>query len=246
MIWVFPMAGHGTRTMKYGEFKPLIKICKGYSILKTCLSGIKEMIEIDHEVIFITTVDQNKKHKVMENIEKLLVDLGLKVKFKIVLLKETPKGQALTIKKAIEKINYNQVDKPCLVVNPDQLIFFDLDAIDRRRCSVGVYFNTKASSCFYDLGVCDDRVKGIKEKTKISHYASSGVFYFNSIKNLCNCIKWAENNDKFFNEELFLGPCMQYFKDLLYFQTIVKFDLGNEHSIELFRKFTKQFIEGEK
>tara|TARA_R100001015_G_C4566193_1_gene125097 strand:- start:84 stop:824 length:741 start_codon:yes stop_codon:yes gene_type:complete len=246
MIWIFPMAGYGTRTKKYGEFKPLIEVCKGYSILKICLSGIKEMIKSDDEMIFITTTDQDKDHSVEQNIKKLLVDLDLKIEFKVVLLKETPKGQALTIKKAIKKINYNQTSKPCLVINPDQLIFFDLDSIDKSKCSVGIYFNTKSSSCFYNLGIYDDRVKEIKEKIKISHYASSGVFYFNSIKNLYNCIKWAENNNKFFNGELFLGPCMQYFNDLLYFQTIVKFDLGNEYSIELFKKFTKHLTDGEK
>ena len=164
MIWIFPMAGYGTRTKKYGAFKPLIEICKGYSILKTCLTGIKEMIKIDDEMIFIATIEQNKKHNVMKNIEKLLVDLDLKAKFKIVLLKETPKGQALTIKNAINKINYDKVNKPCLVINPDQLIFFDLNSIEKSKCSVGIYFNTKPSSCFYDLEIDNRKVKQIKEK----------------------------------------------------------------------------------
>ena len=246
MIWIFPMAGYGSRTMKYGEFKPLIQICKGYSILKTCLSGIKEMIKADDELIFITTAGQNKKHNVVENIEKLLVDLNLKVKLKIVLLKETPKGQALTIKNAINKINYNQVDKPCLVINPDQLIFFDLNSIEKSKCSVGIYFNTKPSSCFYDLEIENRNIKQIKEKSKISHYASSGVFYFKSVASLNDCIKWAEDTKRFHNGELFLGPCMQFFNDLSYFQTLVKFDLGNENSIELFKKFTKNFLKGVK
>jgi|7_EtaG_2_1085326.scaffolds.fasta_scaffold00244_28 hypothetical protein len=242
MNWVFPIAGHGTRTSEFGDYKPLIEVVERYSILKLCLMGIASMISPDDILIFITSKEQEKKHKVANNINKIIAELNITANPETVIIEKTPPGQALTIKEGLLNSNLKILNEAAFVINSDQVVFFDRRLIEPERCSVGLYFNDTASSCFFDLDIHNRIVTEIKEKTKISCYASAGVFYFNSVKNMIECIEWGERNNKYYNDELYLGPCMQYFKDLSYFQTILKFDLGNTKKIELFKKFSEQLI----
>ena len=118
-------------------------------------------------------------------------------------------------------------------------MFFDLEKIDRTKCAVGLYFNNASSSCFFDLDMKNNIVKNIKEKEKISYNASSGVFYFTNTKAILECINWGIEKQLYHNGEIYLGPCMAYFKELFYFQTLVKFDLGSAYKINLFKNFFK-------
>tara|TARA_R100000008_G_C3514051_1_gene130371 strand:- start:80 stop:694 length:615 start_codon:yes stop_codon:yes gene_type:complete len=200
------------------------------------------MISSNDVLIFVTSKDQESKHKVTSNVNKIVAELNIKATPEIVIIEKTPPGQALTIKEGLLNSDLKIIDEAAYVINSDQVVFFDQDLIEPDRCSVGLYFNDTASSCFFDLDIHNQLVTEIKEKTKISCYASAGVFYFNTVKNMIECIEWGEKNNKYYNNELYLGPCMQYFKDLSYFQTILKFDLGNTKKIELFKKFSEQLI----
>jgi len=239
MNWVFPIAGYGTRTKKLGNYKPLIEIFPSRSILNICLSGLKTIISPEDRLIFIASEAQESKYSVGENINKILYDLDLKNQFNVVLLDKTPPGQALTIKNGVEKLEEKVLKNKTFVVNSDQFVFFDFESIDLEKPAAGLYFNDTSSSCFYNLDIEKHVVNEIKEKEKISCYASSGVFYFPSAQDLINCIKWGIKEDKRYNNELYLGPCMGFFDNLSYFQTLIKFDLGNNKKIDLFKKVIK-------
>jgi hypothetical protein len=239
MIWAFPIAGYGTRTSKYGKYKPFIPVFKNYPIIKMCLMGLLSSMAKEDKLVFITSSEQEKTYNVIDTIRLVLIELQIDNEFEIIVIDKTPAGQALTIEQGIAKSKIVKSEDNIMVINSDQMVFFDMNQVDMETCSVGVYFNDSSSSCFYNLSLESNKVVSIKEKTKISHYASSGVFYFNSILNLQDSINWAKQNNKQYNGELYLGPCMEYFDNLSFFKTIVKFDLGNISKIDLFKKFWK-------
>jgi len=242
MNWIFPIAGHGTRTSSLGGYKPFIEIISNHTILKLCLLGLKSLMKSEDRLVFITSDEQEIKYSVSKNIKTILSQLNLKNKLDIVLLNNTPNGQALTVKYAIERLDPRFLKNKTFVVNSDQLVFFDINNVNLNTCSVGLYFNDDNTSCFFDLDIKNGLVNKIREKTKISCYASSGVFYFNTGENLLSCINWAMDENKFYKNELHLGPCMEYFKDLSYFQTSVKLDLGNVEKIKSFNGFIRNLV----
>jgi hypothetical protein len=245
MIWIFPIAGYGTRTSTLGSYKPFIEIFENYKILKICLMGIKSHIKKDDKLLFIASREQETQHDVSYNVQLITDELGFETKNIFSILDETPKGQALTIKHGLQSIEDNLKTEKVFVVNSDQMVAFDFKNIDFSRPSAGLYFATGDKSCFYKLDFNSKTIIDIKEKQKISCYASAGVFYFNTIDVLLRSIEWAIQNKKTYNGELYLGPCMEYFANLSYFPTTMKFDLGNVKSIEFF-KSTFNFWEKDK
>jgi len=237
MNWIFPMAGFGTRTKKLGNYKPQIEILPNYSIFKLCVTGLKSLIDPKDTFIFIASEYQYSNFSIEKNIKQVFEDLGLSNKTINIALSETPPGQALTVKTAIEGLDDTILKDKTFVINSDQFLFFDINKVDLNKNSVGLYFNDGSSSCFFDLEINNKKVNQIKEKEKISHYASAGVFYFTSARNIIDCVNWAMRENKFYKNELYLGPCMEYFQDLSYFKTLVKFDLGNIENINLFKMF---------
>ena len=243
MNWIFPIAGHGTRTSSLGEYKPLIEIFPQYSILKLCLAGLGSIIQPGDTLVFITTDGQERAHDVTANVQLILEALDLKAMAQVIILNNTPPGQALTLKYGIDAFGESFMKEKTFVVNSDQVVFFDLKNVNMNRCGTGLYFSDGTSSCFFDIDINNKSIKQIKEKQKISCYASAGVFYFTSAQEILDCIEWGIDNRVYYNNELYLGPCMQYFNDLSYFQTIMKFDLGTPPQIDLFRKFSEHLIE---
>ena len=239
MNWIFPIAGHGTRTKELRDYKPFIEILPGRNILKMCLVGLKDKISPEDNLFFIVSENQELEYSVKKNVTTVLCDLGLKNKANVLLLDKTPPGQAHTVKNGIEDLNKNILRSETFIVNSDQFVFFDLEDVDLKKPSVGLYFSDGSSSCFFDLDIKEHSVREIKEKQKISSYASSGVFYFPSGLELLKCIQWGIETNKQHNDELYLGPCMGYFDNLSYFQTLVKFDLGNIRKIGLFKEIIK-------
>ena len=197
--------------------------------------GIKSHIKKDDKLVFIASREQEEQHNVTRNVEIIVNDLGLKTKNIISILNKTPSGQALTIKHGLKGIKEEFKTEKVFVINSDQMVTFDLENIDFSRPGTGLYFNIGDKSCFYKLDFNSKTIIDIKEKQKISCYASAGVFYFNTLDVMMRSIEWAIKNKKTYNGELYLGPCMEYFGNLSYFPTTMKFDLGNVRSIEFFK-----------
>jgi len=235
MIWVFPIAGYGTRTSTLGPYKPFIEIFPNHKILKLCLMGIKNHIQKQDKLVFIASREQEETHKVIKNIQFILNDLNLKTENIVSILDKTPKGQALTVRQGLKNIDEELISEKVFVINSDQMVCFNIEEVDFTRPGAGLYFNTGNKSCFYELDFNSKTIINIKEKQKISCYAAAGVFYFNTVDVMMRSIEWAIKNQKTYNGELYLGPCMEYFGNLSYFPTTMKFDLGNVRSIEFFK-----------
>jgi hypothetical protein len=243
MNWVFPIAGFGTRTSSLGKYKPLIDVFSNHSVLKMCLCGIGGVLNSDDRLIFIASKQQEEDFDVSRNIRKILMEIGLSNEMRMITLDITPNGQALTLKEGIKTLTSDILEEKVFVVNSDQMVFFDPRSVNTDKCSVGIYFNDEPSSCFYELDINSKIVKGIREKEMISGYASAGVFYFTSGKKVLECVDWGIKNNKYYNGELYLGPCMGAERDLSYFKTLIKFDLGSVSKINLFRKFGESLIQ---
>lgn len=244
--WIFPIAGYGTRTSSLGNYKPFVEVMDDYSILRLCLLGLKSIINAEDNLVFITTDFYEQKSNVEHVIRNLIKKMNLNNSVNVVTLPSTPNGQAHTLKEGVEMLGSGILKERVFVINSDQMIFFNPAKVDMSKCSVGLYFNDEASSCFYDLDLKSNLVTKIKEKQRISAYASAGVFYFTTAQQLLNCIDWGIKNDKYYNGELYLGPCMEALSELSFFKTLVKFDLGNVKNIKLFKEFGENFISQEK
>lgn len=245
MNFIFPMAGYGTRTSSLGQYKPFIEVLPRLPILKICLMGLKSQILSNDTLIFVSTVEQDLKYDVKKSIDRILSELGIK-NYNVALIKETPPGQALTVRHGVfnflaqDPTNQNKAKDKTIVINPDQCVLFNID--DSTGPSVGLYFNMGTNSCFFDIDTKDKKIKSIKEKDPISSYASAGIFVFPNFNEMVDAIDWGEKTEKTYNGELHLGPCMEYFSDLGYFKTDMKFDLGNVDQVTRFAKIIKEII----
>ena len=103
MIWAFPIAGYGTRTSKYGKFKPFIPVFKNYPIIKMCLMGLSSSMAKEDKLVFITSSEQEKTYSVIDTMKLVLTELQIDNEFEIILIDKTPAGQALTIEQGIAK-----------------------------------------------------------------------------------------------------------------------------------------------
>ena len=243
MNWIFPIAGHGKRTSSLGDYKPLIEVLPGWSMLKLCLASLKSLIQPADRLVFIFSKAQEEEYMVEVSVRAVLNELNLYNNVDFATLEITPAGQALTIMHALDQLDVDILQDQTYVINSDQVVFFDPALIDQARNSVGMYFNQGAGSCFYNLDTTNRKVVEIKEKQKISCNAAAGVFYFTSAMELKNAIQWGIDTNKQHGGELYLGPCMEMFEDLSYFQTMMKFDLGNIEKITLFKKFCESIKE---
>ena len=252
MNWIFPIAGFGTRTKDLGEYKPFIEICSNFSILKACLLGLRSMFRDGDTFIFISTKQHEEDFNVTSNILSIMSEIKLGQSFcdfvercdtTVPLLDETPPGQALTIFQGISSRCQVSPDdfklEPATVINADQFIMFDIDSVEKQVPSVGIYFDDGDKSCFFDIDLFSNTVNEIKEKQKISSYASAGVFYFPTINSIMECIEWGIENNVTTNGELYLSSCLDYFPKVSYFKTDMKFNLGNPKNINRFKRFWK-------
>ena len=238
MIWILPMAGKGTRTNSLGKFKPFVKV-NGKKIIDWFLIGIKNKIKKNDIIFLITTIDYEKKYNFKKKIKLIFKKNKLKTKnliFKFV--NETPNGPAYTVSSIKNILRKSKV--PCVIINPDQFVDFDLpNKFERNNIYIPLYFNNHGNSSYVKLNSQGNIIE-IKEKNLISNYASSGVYIFGSTKILKDSFKKfkKENTTSEINMSNIINNYIKIQKlkaePLL---TFFKYDLGNIESIKNFKKW---------
>ncbi len=250
MNWIFPIAGFGARTQELGSYKPFIEVAPRLPMLQACLTGLRSMFKDGDTFTFISTKQHEEKYGVTNKIFSIMSEIKPEQVFcsfmdrcdtRVYLLDETPPGQALTLLQGLSSHKRMWQDevasKPSVVINSDQFVMFDINNIKRDVPAVGIYFNDGDQSCFFDIDLCSTKVSQIKEKEKISSYASAGVFYFPTIDSMLQSIRWGVKNNVVTKGELYLSSCLKYFPEINYFKTDIKFDLGNPENIRRFKYF---------
>lgn len=242
MLWIFPMAGRGTRTLELGEFKPFIDI-NGKKMIEWMLLSIKFKIKESDRLIFISTKEQNEKYSVHLKIQQILENNGITAAFKLMTPDTPQKGPAHTVYFAKEDIL--AYPGPVIIVNSDQYIDFDLPLeIAPNTGFLPIYAEFTQKASYVDID-SQGIISRIVEKDNISNLASAGVYCVSSGEDLI----WAIEQDFFFrntkNGEYYVGPALNNLirKGYSFFPSLVriKFDLGNPKNIEEFKEHIKNF-----
>ncbi len=235
MIWILPMAGNGKRTAVLGKFKPFIKV-KNKKIIEWFLISIKNKIKNKDTIILITTKDFEKKFNFKKNMKIIIKKYKLNIKnliFKFI--DATPKGPAYTVYSIKNILIY--LNKPCIVVNPDQYIDFDLPKkIIKDNLYLPIHFNNHGNSSYVKLNK-RGKIVEIKEKNLISNYASSGVYIFGSsllLKRILNQITKIKLKNEINMSELINKFLKKNKSKVNPLNTLAKYDLGNVKNIKNF------------
>lgn len=233
MIWLFPIAGRGTRTKKYGKFKPFIEVM-GHRIIHWCLKGIRQLVAEGDKFIFITTEAFEHEFDVQKGIEEIFRQEKLGNPLEMVLAKNLPQGPAASVYLSKDLLQENE---PCTVVNADQFIFYESKpnlALDEGY--IPIYFNCTGDSSYVEIK--EGRIVSIYEKEMKTYYASAGIYALGSAKLLIEAIEYAFAKKILYNNEYYIGPALNYVIEnggVLYpVQTFVKLDLGSIGGIERF------------
>ena len=233
MNWIFPIAGKGSRVKRLGPFKPFIKI-KNRTIIEWFLYNLKKKIGKNDKLYFITTFEYEKKNKIELKIKKILKKIKCSCKVNITILEKTPNGPGSTVDKVLTKLKGN---KPCIVINPDQVIDFYLPKkIISNKVYIPIHFNTHGKSSYVDINK-KGKITRILEKKLISYYASSGVYIFGSVQNLKKFYK--RYNFKKSKKEVNLSNIINNYlkyskKNVEPLTTFFKYDLGDVASLKYF------------
>jgi len=229
------MAGKGERTNSLGKFKPFIEV-NGKKIIEWFLLGIKNKIKKNDTIFLITTIQFEKKYNFQKKIKIIFKKNKIKTKnliFKFI--DDTPNGPALTINSIRNFLRNTKTT--CIVINPDQLIDFDLPSrINQNNLYIPLYFNNHGNSSYVKINNKGNIVE-IKEKKLISNYASSGVYIFASSSLLKKVLSLI--NDIKSKKEINMSDLINLFikKNNIKvnpISTLIKYDLGNIKNINNF------------
>jgi len=233
MIWIFPIAGDGTRTKEYGKFKPFIEAA-GKKIIEWCFLGIKEKVAKEDELIFITTRSFENEFSVNKNIGNILRKNIFNNAYHVVLADKTPQGPAASVYLSKDLLKEKE---PCTVINADQFIQYKhKEDLKEDEAYLPIYFNTTGRSSYVEIA--DGKITKIYEKEMKTHYASAGVYVIGSSGLLIKALEYAFANDLKNNNEFYIGPALNYIIDnggtIYPIETSAKYDLGNVQGIQTF------------
>lgn len=240
MIWIFPIAGKGIRTKRFGEFKPFIKI-KGKSILHWFLNSIKINIETSDSLIFVTTVDYSKNFKVHDKILEILEYENIRNVCMFLTTKYMSQGPAATVYAAKK---YLLTDEAIVIANSDQCIDFGMSNYRYSTCTGNKYgflpiyaeFGEKSSYVEIQNGL----IVKIVEKKNISNLASAGIYGVSNGNSLIEAIEEEFRLKQLVNNEFYISSAINNLikSGHSFYPTEVrmKYDLGSIEGIDLFER----------
>jgi UDP-N-acetylglucosamine diphosphorylase / glucose-1-phosphate thymidylyltransferase / UDP-N-acetylgalactosamine diphosphorylase / glucosamine-1-phosphate N-acetyltransferase / galactosamine-1-phosphate N-acetyltransferase len=241
MIWLVPMAGQGTRTRKFGKFKPFIKVNERMLVEWTLL-GFRHEFNSDDNVFFITTEAFDQQFEVKNTMKNIFDKLNLKCRHRVILAEATPPGPAASVYLAKDFLD---LSSPCIIVNADQFtifkIFRNLKPMDG---FIPIYFNSSPKSSY--AVIRNGIVTSIHEKEPVSNYASSGVYGFGSCEGLIYAVEKLFASKLTVKGEYFIGPAMnnllQRGGKVYPVSTQAKFDLGDEEGLLNFKTYFQDIL----
>jgi NDP-sugar pyrophosphorylase family protein len=232
MIWIFPLAGRGTRTQTQGGFKPFIKV-GDKRLIEWTLLGVKKHFKITDSLLFITTEEFERKYSFRNEMQKTLGALSEQAQF--FFCKENTHGPAQTI---YEARRFFDTESPCTIVNGDQFTVFDIkENLKPDEGFIPIYFGLSQKSSFVQID--EGLITEVVEKKMISHYACAGAYGIGSGKALINCLHDELTNGQLVGGEHYVGPSFNFLiqkgSKIYPTKTYAKFDLGDVESIDFFK-----------
>jgi capsule biosynthesis phosphatase len=219
MIVIIPIGGVGQRFKDngYTKSKTLINIF-GKPILYHLLDSLN-LTKIDY--IYIPYNIEYDKY----NFESMLRNDYDNIKFKFFKLVNNTRGAAETINIAIRQLVEDEKDKPILCLDSDN--FYSVDIINKwNGCNCVFTIHDTMSKPIYSYVKTDDDnsqdILDIKEKVKISDYACTGAYGFDSVRQLYKYTsKIIENDIRQQSEFYTSGVIKEMINDNLKFKNFV-------------------------
>ncbi|HOQ03823.1 MAG TPA: NTP transferase domain-containing protein [Anaerohalosphaeraceae bacterium] len=235
MIWIFPMAGRGSRTQTLGAFKPFIEI-GGRKVIEWLLVSIRRHILPEDELVFITTESFAAEYEVESQLAEMLDAIVPGRPFHLVTCPTTPPGPSASVYAAR---NHFDNPLPAAVVNCDQFIDFErFEWTSQRQGFLPVYANFGSRSSYVEIR--DGRIVRVVEKQNISNLASAGVYALSCGRALREALEMQFEKGPKTGEEYYVGPAFNYLiergYELIPTAVRAKYDLGCVEGIERFQK----------
>ena len=219
------MAGLGSRFSKegYKKPKPFIDICG-----KPMIERVMENLQVANANFILIL---QKLH--FEKYENVINNLRNNFSLDTVTIEKVTEGAACTVLHTAWLVNN---DVPLLIANCDQII--DIKIQDYFKDSFtkkvdGSILTFEASDTKWSYAKVDSNgyVKEVKEKEKISDYATVGIYYFRKGKIFISAAsKMIANNDRV-NNEFYVAPAYNYAIENNYKFSIYNIKKGQMHGI---------------
>jgi capsule biosynthesis phosphatase len=176
MIIIIPLGGIGDRFRKNGYKKPkaLISVAG-----KPILYYLLDNLNLDG-VDFIS-IPYNKEYYEF-NFEQQLTKDFPHIKFNFYKLANNTEGAAETINKAIS--TFECQDQPILCLDGDNFYTIDIMKLWNGKNKVITFQDLNDNPIYSYINIINNSVSDIVEKEKISHYACTGAYGFDSYKAL--------------------------------------------------------------
>ena len=204
---IIPMAGQGKRFKDNGITKPKFMIeVKNKSLFEWSLDSLP--LDISKKIIFICLEEHEKDFKVSEFIKNIMNEKHPNVKYDLMYLENTTRGQAETVLRAKHLMN---PESSLIIYNIDtyfvstrlkpKILTLKTEKIDGM---LGCFESNDKNLSFVKLNQ-DGFVSQIKEKEKISNLASTGLYIFSSAKQFIETAEEMIEMDSKVKDEFFIS-----------------------------------------
>jgi dTDP-glucose pyrophosphorylase len=198
---IIPMAGLGSRfgSVGYIDPKPFINV-DGKPMIRQVVDhlGLHQ-----YEHVFVC----NSKHIERYNIFDIFKD----IKKTVIALDRVTEGAAITVSKARSCLELNE---DFMVVNSDQLVFYDKTEVERVRQSnlQGCIWCFEGSGNKWSYARLDETgaVAEVAEKRQISNTATAGMYYFKSWDEYTIALSRMQVKNDRVNNEFYVAPLYNY------------------------------------
>jgi NDP-sugar pyrophosphorylase family protein len=226
MIIIIPLGGNGQRFKKNGYKLPkaLIEV-DGLPILYYLL------INLYLKNVNFVYIPYNKEYK-NYNFEEKLENRFPQIEFKFLCLEEDTRGAAETLNIALKNLDIFYLDYPILSLDSDS--FYKVDVIEKwsgKNCVFTIIDkNEDAKYSYVQIDkLMNEYIIDIKEKVKISDYACTGAYGFESVGRLIK-----------FTDLIIKNNIMQ--KNEFYTSGVIKEMIQNNHKFKNIIIYSKDFI----
>ncbi|MCK6259419.1 glycosyltransferase family 2 protein [Fictibacillus sp. KIGAM418] len=236
---IIPMAGKGERLKKAGYSLPKMLVeCEGEPLFSWALQGLKPFFQKPYKLIFICLKRDLQHTSLLKKIKQYCP-----YPCTVFTIESWTRGQAETVLKAKQYINNQQ---PLLIFNCDTYIDIGYHSWSpHQNCADGVVwsFESTEPNLSYIKANLDGTVDEVLEKTPMSPYASTGLYFFKTGASFVQLAEKAIDSKWRAAGEYYVGPL---YNELIKQGNTIKmeivktcFPLGTTDEIERFRKHFK-------
>lgn len=200
---VIPMAGVGKRFREKGFNQPKMLInVLSRPMLYWALQGLTPFFNKNTHIYFICLSETVKEYNLKD-----IIDDVCPIKYTILELNSSTKGQAETVLKASHYLDNHQ---SLLIYNCDTYVDLGVHKVNKKKLLNydGVIWSFHSDQKHYSYIEADQDgiVRKVAEKEKISNKATTGLYFFKHGSLFIKAARNAIKNNELVNGEYYVGP----------------------------------------